>query len=86
MAILTKDQIKDVLEIYNVKTAKDTHDAVKDLMREILQSSLDAELDDILGYKKYDVLHKQTSNSRNGSYSKGVKSSLGELSLVHSKR
>ena len=37
MGILTKDQLKDVLELYNIKTTEDAHNAVKDLMREILQ-------------------------------------------------
>ena len=81
MSILTKDQVKDVIELYNIKTAKDAHNAVKDLMKDILQGSLDAELSNTLGYDKHDFQNKKTTNSRNGSYTKGVRSSLGSLTL-----
>ncbi len=81
MAILTKEQVKDVIELYNIKTAQDAHDAVKDLMKDVLQSTLDAELSTMLGYDKHDCRNKKTTNSRNGSYKKGVRSSLGDLSL-----
>jgi len=30
MSILTKDQVKDVIELYDIKTAQDAHEAVKD--------------------------------------------------------
>lgn len=81
MSILTKEQVKDVIELYNIKTAEDAHEAVKDLMKDILQKALDAELDNTLGYEKHDYQNKKTSNSRNGSYNKGVRSSLGSMSL-----
>ena len=74
MAILTKDQVKDVIELYNVRTAQDAHNAVKDLMKDILQGSLDAELSNTLGYDKHDYQSKKTTNSRNGFYKKGVRS------------
>ncbi len=44
MSILTKDQVKDVIELYNIRTAEDAHNAVKDLMKDVLQGSLEAEL------------------------------------------
>ena len=37
MAILTKEQVKDVIELYNIKTAQDT---VKNLMKDALQNTL----------------------------------------------
>jgi len=81
MSILTKEQVKDVIELYDIKTAEDAHDAVKDLMKDVLQRTLDAELSNTLGYDKYDTGNKKTANSRNGSYKKGVRSSLGGMSL-----
>jgi putative transposase len=81
MSILTKEQVKDVIELYDIKTAEDAHDAVKDLMKDVLQRTLDAELSNTLGYDKYDTGNKKTANSRNGSYKKGVRSSLGSMSL-----
>ncbi len=52
--------------MYNIITAQDAHDA---------------ELSAMLGYDKHDIQNKTTTNTRNGSYKKGVRSSLGELSL-----
>jgi transposase-like protein len=81
MSILNKDQIKDVIELYNIKTVEDAHDAVKDLMKDVLERALEAELSNTLGYDKHDHQNKRTTNSRNGSYKKGVRSSLGGMSL-----
>ena len=40
---------------------------------------MDAELEDDLGYSKYDYRNKETENSRNGTYKKTVSSSQGKL-------
>ena len=40
MSILTKDQVKGVIELYNIKTAEDAHGVLKDLMKEVLQNTL----------------------------------------------
>ena len=72
MSILTKEQVEDVIELYNIKTAGDAHDAVKDLMKDVLQRTLDAELSNTLGYNNHDARNKKTANSRNGSYKKKV--------------
>ena len=37
MSILTKDQVKGVIELYNIKTAQDT---VKNLMKDAMQNTL----------------------------------------------
>lgn len=42
---------------------------------------MDAELEEELGYSKYDYKNKKTDNSRNGSYRKTVTSSQGEVEL-----
>ncbi len=81
MSILNKDQLSDVIELYNIKTVEDAHDAVKDLMKDVLERALDAELSNTPGYDKHDHKNKKTPNSRNGSYKKGVRSSLGSMSL-----
>ena len=50
-------------------------------MKDVLQRTLDAELSSMLEYDKHDTKNKKTENSRNGSYKKGVRSSLGSMSL-----
>ena len=42
---------------------------------------LEAEMDQKLGYSKYDYQHKDTDDSRNGYSKKTVVSSLGEIDL-----
>ncbi len=81
MAVLTKEQAKEIVKVYGIKTVEDAHDAVKDLMREFVQTALEAELDESLGYTKYGLKDKKTSNSRNGYYDKEVHSSMGEIEL-----
>ena len=46
-----------------------------------LQGRLEAELDEKLGYSKYDYKNKQTDNSRNGYSGKRIKISLGDIQL-----
>lgn len=47
----------------------------------VLQNGLEGELDDELGYSKYDYQNKQTDNSRNGHSEKTLKTSLGDLDI-----
>ena len=60
-------------------------DCVQDLFKEVigtfLEEGLDAELEDELGYTKYDYRNKETENSRNGHSKKTVKSSFGEIEV-----
>ncbi|WGS64134.1 IS256 family transposase [Marinitoga aeolica] len=64
-----------------VNTMKDVYDKIKELMGPIIQEMLEAELEDELGYEKYDKENKETDNSRNGYSSKKVRSSMGEMEL-----
>lgn len=53
-----------------------------DLFKQGVEEMLQAELDDHLGYEKYAREGRKTGNSRNGSYSKKVKTeSLGDMVL-----
>jgi transposase-like protein len=53
----------------------------KELVGTVLESGLEGELDEELGYSKYDYKNKQTDNSRNGHSEKTLKSSLGDLEI-----
>ena len=55
--------------------------AMKSMFRDVLQETLEAEMDSQLGYDKYDISEKQTPNSRNGYSKKTVKSELGAVEL-----
>lgn len=57
------------------------HNFVKMLTAETIQTALDAELENELGYSKYDYKNKNTDNSRNGYSSKTVQGSMGEVDI-----
>ena len=76
-----KEFINSLLEHYNPKDAKDVQEMLKDLLGDTLQGMLEAEMDDHLGYSKYDYQNKETSDSRNGFSKKTVTSSMGPITL-----
>ena len=46
-----------------------------------MENGLDAELDDELGYSRYDYKNKNTDNSRNGHSSKTLRTSFGDVEV-----
>lgn len=50
-------------------------------MRQVLEGCLTAELDDELGYTRYDYRNKENENSRNGYSKKTVHTSLGDMEI-----
>lgn len=76
-----KEFISSLLAHYNPKDAADVQEMLKDLLGDTLQGMLEAEMDDQLGYSKYDYKNKNTDDSRNGYSKKTVTSSAGEITL-----
>ncbi len=54
----------------SIKDGTDVNSIMRDMMSVILEGALDEELDEELGYSKYDYRNKETDNSRNGHSSK----------------
>ena len=54
----------------------------KEMVGTVLENGLEGELDEELGYSKYDYRSKDTDNSRNGYSEKTLKTSLGDLELA----
>ena len=76
--------ISSLLEHYQPKDAQDIQDMLKDLLGETLQGMLEAEMDDHLGYSKYDYKNKETDDSRNGYSPKTVTSQWARsISIYH---
>jgi transposase-like protein len=73
--------INGLIEHYKPETAQDVQDMLKDLLGDTLQGLLEAEMDNELGYTKYDYSNKDTDNSRNGYSKKNVVSSMGQIAL-----
>jgi putative transposase len=51
------------------------------MMGQMLESALDGELEEQLGYSKYDYRNKSKDNSRNNYSKKTLKSSSGEIDI-----
>ena len=81
MARKEKSLMRQLIEERGVKDLTGVHSLVKEMTAGIIQEIMDAELDEELGYSRYDYKNKQTANSRNGRYSKTVNSSNGEIEL-----
>jgi len=76
-----KSTLRKLIEEYGIKDLKDVHEFVKMITAGTIQECLDNELEDELGYSKYDYKNKNTANSRNGYSSKTVQSSQGEIEI-----
>lgn len=76
-----KSKLRQLIEEYGIKDMKDVSEFVKMLTSETIQEVLDGELENELGYSKYDYKNKQTDNSRNGYSTKTVQSSQGEMAI-----
>ena len=64
-----------------VKTQSDLKEVTGQLMKVILESALNAELEDHLGYQKNKKSEKRRENTRNGHSAKTVKGDHGEVEL-----
>jgi len=81
MAKKEKSLMRQLIDERGIKDLAGVQAMVKELTAGMIQEIMDAELDDELGYSKYDYKNKQTDNSRNGKYKKTVSSSQGEIEL-----
>ena len=82
MAKKEKSLLRQMIDERGIKDLAGVQNLVKELTSGLIQGIMDAELDDTLGYSKYDYKNKQTENSRNGSYPKTVSSSQGDIDLT----
>ncbi|ABN51389.1 transposase [Polaromonas sp. CF318] len=76
-----KELIRNLISEYNITSAKDLQEALKDLLGDTIQNMLEAELDEHLGYEKYESTEEAKSNYRNGYTSKTLKSSVGQVEI-----
>ena len=61
-----KELISKLIDEFDIKSAKDIEDAFKEMFSPMLQDMLEGELDDHLGYGKYERSGESGTNSRNG--------------------
>lgn len=78
---IPNEVIDQLIKDYKIKDTDDIKNMLKDLMGSTIERMLKGELDDELGYEKYDTQNKETNNSRNGYSKKSVRSEFGEVEL-----
>lgn len=66
----------------SIKNGTDVNAVMRDRMSVILEDVLDEELDEELGYSKYDYRNKETVNSRNGHSQKTMDTSYGDMAVA----
>lgn len=74
-----KNIIASLLQEYDIKSADDIQEALKDLLGGTIQSMLEAEMDDHLGYAPYE--RADNTNTRNGKKNKTIRSKYGEMDI-----
>ena len=72
-------KIRELLQAANIGSMKDIQELFKETIAEFMENGLEAELDDELGYSKYDYRSKNTDNSRNGHSEKTLRTSFGNV-------
>ena len=76
-----REKIRELLQIGGISSMEDIQNLFKETIAEFMENGLDAELDDELGYSRYDYKNKDTDNSRNGHSSKTLRTSFGDVEV-----
>ncbi len=66
----------------SIKNGTDVNSVMRDMMSVLLEGVLDQELDEELGYSKYDYRNKETDNSRNDHSTKTMHTSYGDMEMA----
>jgi putative transposase len=76
-----KVMIKEFINTFGIKNVDDLNEALKEMFSNTLENMLEAELDNHLGYTKYNYKNKSKSNSRNGHKEKKIISKYGAATI-----
>ena len=74
--------IQHLLQEYDIESAQDIQDALKDLIGGTIKEMMEAEMDEHLGYGKSERTDREeVSDYRNGTKKKQVNSSYGSMTI-----
>ena len=71
--------IAGLLQKYDIQSAEDIQEALKDLLGGTIQEMLESEMNEHLGYEKYE--HSSESNYRNDKKTKKIMGKYGEMDI-----
>lgn len=79
-----REERKSLLEMLHgagINDVAGVQELFKEMAGTVLKNGLEGELEEELGYSKYDYKNKGTDNSRNGYSEKTLKGSLGDIEI-----
>ena len=77
-----RKKLLEMLQDAGINDVAGVQELFREMVSTVLENGLEAELDEELGYSKYDYRNKQTNNSRNGHSEKTLKSSYGDMDIT----
>jgi transposase-like protein len=76
-----RKKLLELLQGAGINDVGGVQELFKEMVGTVLENGLEGELEEELGYSKYDYRNKETDNSRNGYSEKTLKSSLGDIEI-----
>ncbi len=76
-----REKICELLQLENTGSMEDIQSLFKETIAGFMEAGLEAELDDGLGYSRYDYRNKDTDNRRTGHSSKTLRTSFGDVGV-----
>ena len=80
MTSVSKGLIRQLIQEEQFTSTKDIMESIKSMFKDILQETMEAELDEQLGYDRYEK--SESENRRNGHTKKKLKSEFGEIEIA----
>lgn len=76
-----RKQLGTLMAGAGIQSIEDIQELFREMIGGFVDQGLEGELDDQLGYSKYDYRNKETDNSRNGHSEKTLKTSYGDVEI-----
>ena len=76
-----REKIRELLALADVNGMEDIRRLFRETIAEFIEDGLDAEMNEHLGYGRYDTKEKETDDSRNGHSSKTLRTSFGDMPI-----
>ena len=76
-----REKIREMLALSGDEGIEDIQQLFRETITEFMESGLDAEMDEQLGYDRYNVKDKETDDSRNGHSKKTLRTSFGDTTI-----
>lgn len=76
-----RKKLLELLQDAGITDVAGVQELYKEMVSSVLENGLEGELEEELGYSKYDYQNKETDNSRNGHSEKALKGSLGGIEI-----